>query len=64
MGVCLFFLYCGSSTTLSPWKSGESCLSKNQREIPLTCSTKVNQTPLCVVKFGSLESSRLKLDPN
>ena len=28
----------GSSTTLSPWRSGESCLSKEQRETPLTRS--------------------------
>ena len=26
----------GSSATLSPWGSGESCLSKEQRETPLT----------------------------
>ena len=31
----------GSSATLSPWRSGESCLSKEQRETPLTCSTEV-----------------------
>ena len=31
----------GSSATLSPWRSGESCLSKEQRETPLTHSTKV-----------------------
>ena len=31
----------GSSTTLSPWRSGESCLSKEQREIPLTRTTEV-----------------------
>ena len=33
-----------SSATLSPWRSGESYLSKDQRETPLTCSTEVNQT--------------------
>ena len=38
----LFSLYSGSSTTLSPWRSGESCLSKNQRETSLTSSTEVN----------------------
>ena len=58
------FFYSGSSTTLSPWRSGESCLSKDQRETPLTCSTEVNQTPLCVMKSRSLESSGLKPDPN
>ena len=31
----------GSSATLSPWRSGESCLSKEQRETPLTHSTEV-----------------------
>ena len=31
----------GSSTTLSPWGSGESCLSKEQRETPLTHPTEV-----------------------
>ena len=31
----------GSSATLSPWRSGESCLSKEQREIPLTRTTEV-----------------------
>ena len=34
----------GSSATLSPWRSGESCLSKEQRETPLTCATEVKQT--------------------
>ena len=34
----------GSSATLSPWRSGESCLSKEQRETPLTCPTEVKQT--------------------
>ena len=29
----------GSSATLSPWRSDESCLSKEQRETPLTRST-------------------------
>ena len=33
-----------SSATLSPWKSGESCLSKEQRETPLTRPTEVKQT--------------------
>ena len=37
-------VYSGSSATLSPWESGESCLSKDQRKTPLTSSTKVNQT--------------------
>ena len=32
----------GSFATLSPWKSGESCLSKEQRETPLTRPTEVN----------------------
>ena len=41
-----------------------SLKTKDQREIPLTYSTKVNQTPLCVVKSECLESSGLKLDPN
>ena len=63
MDVCLFFFYSGSSTTLSPSRSGESCLSRDQRETPLMCSTEVNQTSLYVVKSGSLESSGLKLDP-
>ena len=31
----------GSYATLSPWKSGESCVSKEQRETPLTCATEV-----------------------
>ena len=31
----------GSSATLSPWRSGESYLSKEQRETPLTRSTEV-----------------------
>ena len=31
----------GSSATLSPWRSGESCLSKEQRETPLTRATEV-----------------------
>ena len=31
----------GSSATLSPWRSGESCLSKEQRETPLMRSTEV-----------------------
>ena len=31
----------GSSVTLSPWRSGESYLSKEQRETPLTRSTEV-----------------------
>ena len=60
----LFSLYSGSSAILSHRRSGESCLSKDQRETPLTCSTEVNQTPLCVVKFGSLESSELRTDPD
>ena len=60
----LFSLYSGFSATLSHGRSGESCLSKDQREIPLTSSTEINQTPLCVVKSGSLESSGLQLDPD
>ena len=31
----------GSSATLNHWRSGESCLSKEQRETPLTCATEV-----------------------
>ena len=31
----------GSSATLSPWRSGESYLSKEQRETPLTRPTKI-----------------------
>ena len=31
----------GSFATLSPWRSGESCLSKEQREIPLMRSIEV-----------------------
>ena len=58
----LFSLHSGSLVTLSHGRSGESCLSKDQKETPLTCSTKVNQTPLCVVKSGSLESSGLRPD--
>ena len=58
------FFYSGSSATLSPWRSSESYLSKDQRKTPLTCSTEVNQTPLCVMKSGSLESSGLKPDPD
>ena len=34
----------GSSATLSPWKSSESCLSKEQRETPLTRPIEVKQT--------------------
>ena len=34
----------GSSATLSPWRSGESCLPKEQRETPLTRPTEVKQT--------------------
>ena len=34
----------GSSATLSPWRSGESCLFKEQRETPLTRPTEVKQT--------------------
>ena len=37
-------VYSGSPATLSPWRSGESCLSKDQRETPLMSSTEVNQT--------------------
>ena len=37
-------VYSGSSAILSPWRSGESCLSKDQRETLLTSSTEVNQT--------------------
>ena len=31
----------GSSATLSPWRSDESCLSKEQRETPLTRTIEV-----------------------
>ena len=58
------FFYSGSSATLSPWRRGESCLSKDERETPLTYSTEVNQTPLCVMKSESLESSGLEPDPD
>ena len=58
------FFYSQSYVTLSPWRSGESCLSKDQRKTPLTCSTEVNQTPLYVEKSGSLESSGLKPNPD
>ena len=34
----------GSSATLNPWRSGESYLSKEQRETPLTRPTEVKQT--------------------
>ena len=34
----------GSFATLSPWRSSESCLSKEQRETPLTRPTEVKQT--------------------
>ena len=37
-------IYSGSSATLSPCRSGESYLSKDQRETPLTSSKEVNQT--------------------
>ena len=40
-GLEVRFLDSGSSATLSPWRSGESCLSKEQRETPLTRSTEV-----------------------
>ena len=45
LGIFIFF-YNGSFATLSPWRSSESCLSKDQREDPLTCSTGANQTNL------------------
>ena len=38
----LFSLHSGSLAILSPRRSGESCLSKDQREIPLMCPTKAN----------------------
>ena len=34
----------GSSAILSPWRNGESCLSKEQRETPLTHPTEAKQT--------------------
>ena len=34
----------GSSATLSPWRSGESCLSKEQRKTLLMRPTEVKQT--------------------
>ena len=42
----------GSSATLSPWRSGESSFSKEQREIPLTCGTEVKQTSEVVKPEG------------
>ena len=39
-----YFLSNGSSTTLSPSRSGESCLSKDQKKAPLTSPIEVNQT--------------------
>ena len=60
----LFSLYSRSSAILSHGRSGESYLSKDQRETPLMCSTEINQTPLCVVKSGSLESSGVRPDPD
>ena len=40
----LFSLYNESFATLSSVRSGESCLSKDKRETPLTSSTEINQT--------------------
>ena len=58
----LSFLYSGSSATLNPWRSNESCLSKDQRETPLTCSTEVSQT--CEKgRTGSLGESGWRPDP-
>ena len=42
-----------SSATLSPWRSGESCLSKEQRETPLTRTTEVKLTSEVVEPEGS-----------
>ena len=53
-----FFSYSGSSATLNPWKSGELCRSKDQREDPLTCSTEVNQT-----KRGNRPERNFRLFP-
>ena len=39
-----FSLCSGSSAILSSRRSDESCLSKDQRKIPLTSSIEVNQT--------------------
>ena len=48
----------GSSATLSPWRSGESCLSKEQRETPLTCSTEVKQTSEVVNRERGIREER------
>ena len=44
----------GTSATIRSGRSGESCLSKDQMETPLMCSTEVNQTLVCceIRKFG------------
>ena len=42
----------GSSAILSPWRSGESCLSKEQRETPLTRTTEVKKTRKVVKPEG------------
>ena len=58
----IFFLYSRSPVTLSPWKSGESYLSKDQRKTPLTCPKKVNQT--CEKdRTGILDESGWRPDP-
>ena len=51
------FFHSGSSAILSPRKSGESCLSKDQREDPLMCPTEVNQTKELVSKPTRTELS-------
>ena len=55
-------VYIGSSATLSPWRSSESCLSRDQRETPLTSSTEVNQTGV-EAKTGSLGKSGWEPNP-
>ena len=52
------FFYSGSSVTLSPWRSGESCRSKDQRKDPLTGSTEVNQTKRGIDRNGTSGSFR------
>ena len=59
----LFFFYSGSFATLSLGRSGESCLSKDQKETPLASSTKVNQTSKLGVYTGKPVGSGLFLNP-
>ena len=47
--------YSGSSTTLSPRRSDESCPSKDQREDHLMCPIEVNQTKEVVRKPVRME---------